>query len=405
MDRMWLVAEQQFKQEVLKKSFLIALLSLPLFLALSIGLGALGAKLGTDSALGFVDEAAFVQQIPQESLPSGVVFRSFDSQLAAQAALNDGRIDGFYVIPADYPDKQEVELVYAEPPRWEARDAFNKVLRFNLLAGRDPELVRRVLDGPAITVDAADLGRKFPTGGPTASSFLPIIFAFVLAGLILTVSTSLMQALVEERENRVIEVMVTSISTGRMMAGKIIGILGMGLLLLASWLGIFALALWVGGTLLDVSWLQGITFNWRDLGLLALVVGPVVLFASALMVILGTLLVDTQETQQIGALSAVAFILPIYLVVFIARNPGGPLAVGFSIFPLTAVTTLAIRSIFIEIPAVQFLAATAVGLASGLLLVWLAGKALRANMLNYGKRWRLRRSRQDRGPLVASREG
>ena len=394
MERVWLIAEQQFRHEVLKKSFLIALVSLPLFMAVTIGLGALGAKLATDTKLGYVDAAGFIRQLPETSASKGVELVAFDSRQAAQAALENNQVDAYFVVPMGYPAEPKIELVYAKAPRWETTQVFDRALRLNLLAGQDPQVVARVLAGPTVDVEAIEQGRTFGASGPTASDALPVIFAFVLGGLILTISSTLMEALVAERENRVIEVMVTSVSTGRMMAGKILGVLGMGAVLLAAWLGMLVVALWLGGSVLDVSWMQGIEVNWRDLAWLGLVMLPSLLFASALMVIIGTMLADTQDTQQIGALFAIFYFAPIYLIIVFAQHPNGPVSLGFSLFPMTSVTTLAMRSIFVEVPTTQFLAAAAVGIVGGLLLVWLAGRTLRANMLRYGQELRLGRARK-----------
>lgn len=387
MSRLWLVAEQQFRHDVMKKSFLLALLSLPLFLAFTIGMGALGARLEGSAKLGYVDDAQMIRSLPVQSSSENVELIRFDTRDAAQAALDAEEIEGYYVLPAGAG--RQAELVFVKPPNSAALRAFDRAVRLNLLAGRDPQLVERVLDGPEIVVQATNANREFPVGGPTVNSFLPLVLAFLLGALVLTVSTTLMEALVVEKENRVIEVMVTSISPGQMMAGKILGILAMGLLLLLAWFGMLVAAVWLGGSVLDVSWLQEIRPNWRDLGLLVLVTLPVILFASALMVIIGATLVDNEETQQVGALVALAFLLPIYLFFLFANSPNSPASVAVSLFPMTAVTSLAMRSIFVEVPLWHYAAAAAIALLSGIALIWLAGKALRVNMLRYGQRLRL----------------
>jgi ABC-2 type transport system permease protein len=241
-----------------------------------------------------------------------------------------------------------------------------------------------------MAVHSTTLKRDFPLSGPTLNEFLPIVAAALFAFLVLTVSATLMSAVVTEKDNRTIEIVVSSISTGQMMAGKIIGVVGMSILLALSWLAILVSFAWFGANVLDWSWLQDITLNWRDLGLLILVALPCFLFMAALMVALGATMVDEQEAQQAGAFAFVGIFLPIYLFVVFANDPNGPLAIVFSMFPITAVTTLAVRSGFMEVPAIQFIASAVIALASGMAMIWLAGKAFRANMLRYGQRLRLR---------------
>jgi ABC-2 type transport system permease protein len=101
-------------------------------------------------------------------------------------------------------------------------------------------------------------------------------------------------------------------------------------------------------------------------------------------------MVDNQEAQQLGGLSFVVLFLPVYLAVPLIQNPNGLLALAFSLFPPTAVVTIAMRSLLLEVPAWQIALAAGVALASGVGTVWLAGKTFRLSMLRYGQRLRPR---------------
>lgn len=387
MSKLWLIAERQFKKEVLKRGFLIVLLSLPLFLAFTIGMGVLTTRLRRESTtLGYVDQAAVLVQIPPAPKDGEVKLVSFQTPAAARAALEAGQINAYYVLPGDYPRTRQVELIYFQPPASAATSYFHHVVRQNLLAGQAPEVVERALSGPEVTVRATQANREFALSGPTLSAFLPVLAAVLFSFLILTVSGTLMQAVVEEKQNRTIEVVITSVAPGTMLAGKISGILGMALALLLAWVVFFLAAAWLGGSVLEIGWLQDIQPNWRDLGMLTLVALPVSLCIAAFMTMLGATIVEEQEAQQVGPLMFLILLLPLYLIIPIAQNPNSALAIGASMFPLTAVPTLAMRSVFAEISAGQFLVAALIALASGLGLVWLAGRAFRVSMLRYGQR-------------------
>ncbi len=245
------------------------------------------------------------------------------------------------------------------------------------------------LAGPEIVILATERNRELPLGAPGLGLFLPLIVAALFAFLMMTVAATLMESLAAEKQNRTIEIVVSSISPGQMMAGKILGVMGMALLLAASWIALLLAFAWFGAYVLGWDWLQEIAINGRDLALLILVLLPSFLCLAALMVALGATVVDTQEAQQIGAVAFMIIFVPIYLFFLFANDPNGPLAIAASLFPPTAVTSLAVRSIFMEVPTVQFIASALVALACGLALVWLAGKLFRANMLRYGQRLRL----------------
>jgi len=117
---------------------------------------------------------------------------------------------------------------------------------------------------------------------------------------------------------------------------------------------------------------------------------PSYLFLAALMTVVGATLVESQEAQQAGPLFFMLLFVPMYLLIPITENLNGPLSLGLSLFPATSVLTLAIRSVFTEIPVWQTALSAIIALVSGIVMVWLAGKAFRMSMLRYGQRlkWR-----------------
>jgi ABC-2 type transport system permease protein len=388
MSKTWLIARHHLGQETGKRTFFLVLFSLPAFLVLTIGMGFLIARLGQEQAvLGYVDQAGLLVRLPAQTVEDGVRLVSFDSPEAARAALEAEQIDAYYVLPPSLDG--QTELVYVEPPPAGARRHFVDAVRLNLLAGRPPEVVARLMSRPSLTVQAIEAGREFPGGGPNAGYFLPLVAAVIFSFLVLTTSGYMMGVIVTEKENRTMEVLVTSVSPGQMMAGKIAGALGIAAIQLAVWLAFVLAAVWLGRGPLGIGWLQDLAVNWRDVGAIVVVALPFYFCIAALMTLVGTALVDGQEASQAGGLFFIPLFLPFYLIVPLAQNPNGPLALGLSLFPVTSVMTMAVRSLFIEIPAWQVAAAAGIALVCGIVLVWLAARAFRMGMLRYGKRLRL----------------
>jgi len=391
MSKVWLIAQHQFRQEVSKRSFLLVLFSLPLFLTFTIGFGYLASRLEQESSttLGYVDQAGLLVRTLTEP-EDDVLLVPFETKETAQTALETGQIEAYYVLAADYADTRQAELVYFEQPHYYATRHFQNVVRLNLMADQSPAVVDRALSGAKVTVRATESKRNFPAGGPSAGQFVPLIAAAIFTFLVLTTSGYLMQVIVAEKENRTMEIVVSSVSPTQMMSGKIIGAVGIAVTQLAVWLAFLAGAAWLGGSLLGIGWLQNINLNWRDILTIVMVALPSYLFIAALMTTVGSTLVESQEAQQAGALFFFPLFLPVYLVLPIMQNLNGPLSLGLSLVPLTSVTTMAIRSIFMEIPAWQIALSAAVSFVSGIVMVWLAGRAFRRSMLRYGQRlkWR-----------------
>jgi ABC-2 type transport system permease protein len=390
MKKIWLVARHQFMKEASKRSFILVLLALPLFLTITIGFGFLVARLDRSSAaLGYVDHAGIMTQTLPDSGSSDFHLVPFESRESALAALDEDQIDGFYVISKDYKESHDAELVYYESPPYRAIKLFEDTVRLNLMTDEPGYVVDRMLSGAEVTVRATDANREFPAGNPEFSIFLPLIIAAIFAFLVLTTSGYMTEVIVEEKESRTMEIVVTSMSTGRMMAGKILGAVGIALVQLTTWIFFLVAAIWLGGNVLDVSWLQSINPTWSDLLKVVIVAIPAYLCIAALMSLIGSSLVDNQEANQVGGMSMFLLFLPIYAFVPIATNPSGPLALGLTFFPTTSITTVALRSLFVEVPTWQIAVSAAIALSSAIVLIWLAGKAFRLTMLRYGQRLKL----------------
>ena len=119
MSKIWLVAEQQFKKEVFKRGFLLALIAMPLFLGFTAAMGWLGERMRQETTtLGYVDQGNALGQMPAD-LDDQVRLVRFDTPEAARAALESGQIDAYYALPPDYPqDHAHRAGILAGVRRW-----------------------------------------------------------------------------------------------------------------------------------------------------------------------------------------------------------------------------------------------------------------------------------------------
>jgi ABC-2 type transport system permease protein len=251
------------------------------------------------------------------------------------------------------------------------------------LKNENPAIRTRILEGPELTLRTINSDQKFNSRNPFG--FLIALFSGVI--FLLGVNTSggyLLQAVVEEKENRTMEIVLTSLSTDQFMAGKIFGNLSVGLTQLLFWLvmgGITALI--AIRTFPDLSD-TGIGFSF--FGLMALTFLPAFVMIAALMTMVGATATEAREAQQIAGLFSLPIAIPFWFIAAIMENPNGPLAIGFSFFPFTAPMTLPLRFMVTNLPVWQ------IGLSVGLLFVaaaasiWLASRAFRLGMLRYGKK-------------------
>lgn len=389
MKKFWLVFKYEYLHHVLRKRFLFGVLSVPLLVGLSIGLGILSVVWGTDSRpVGVIDHSGIFTEpviFPEsdDSIMKGTEFIFYNTDGDAQEALDRRDIQGYYTVDADYLENGKVTLTATEALGSQVSSDFSDFLRINLLKDQPTVLKERLYEGPQVTVRSISDNRS-----ADSANFMAIALPIV-AGILFIVAVNisggyLLQAVVEEKENRTMEIILTSISTDQLMAGKIAGNLSVGLTQLLIWLAAAGVgALFYGKLQADPStYAVGGTF----LGVMALTFLPAFVMIAALMAMVGATATEAREAQQVAGLFSLPIFIPIWFLQPIIENPNSPLVVGLSMFPLTSPLTLPMRVAFSTVPAWQIGLSLAILVASALGSVWLASRAFRLGMLRYGKK-------------------
>jgi len=387
------VIAYEYRRHVLRRSFLLALLSLPALILVSVGAGFLLVKMETDATpIGYIDHAGVVQRpLPQASiseLDEPVQIIPFKDEMEALAALEKEEIQGYYIIPENYLQTTQVEEVFLDSsPSDNARAHFRALLRFNILADQSPQIVTRVVDGARIIIRSPD-GERVASPDSWLSIVLPLVLGIVFFIVVMSSSGYLMQAVVDEKENRTMEVLITSVSPGQLIAGKIIALIGVGLTQLMVWIAFGALGMFIGGANFPALQEQFASISLGSMGLMGLALLPSYVMFAGLMAAMGAMVTDTREAQQMAGLLTLPIWIPYWLMVPLMKNPNGPIALTLSFFPLTAPLTLLCRLSFTIIPLWQLVLNFSVLFVSAVGAIWLAGKVFRMGMMRYGKRLR-----------------
>ncbi len=286
------------------------------------------------------------------------------------------------MLAPDFLETSRARLVTNKPLSAAVQGEFSGQVRQRLLQDLPPQVAERLNAGSSISVQSADGSRHFGPGD-WPNLLLPIGLFFVFMLAIFSTSGYLMQAVSEEKENRTMEIVVTSVSPGKLMAGKITGSLAIGLTQLLAWVGVIVLAVWIGVSI----------FNFRgniqlSPGLVALSVTMLFLafiIIAAMMAAVGAVVAEATEGQQITGPFSLPFILPFLFFSSILTEPNSPLAVALSLIPFTAPMTLTLRLSLVPVPAWQIALSLFLLALTALLSVWLAGRLFRLGMLRYGQ--------------------
>jgi ABC-2 type transport system permease protein len=245
------------------------------------------------------------------------------------------------------------------------------------VAALDPkrvEVMTRVTRPDAIVVTA---GGEQSTGR-RLMRFLPFIVGLLLFVGVITGGQTLMTSTVEEKSSRVVEVLLSAVSPFELMAGKLIGQLGVGLLAMGVYLGLGLLALYSFAML-------GIIDPMLIVYLLVFFLITYLIFG-ALMMSIGAAVNEIQEAQSLMGPVMLLLILPYLLSPVIGRAPNSPLSVALSFIP--PVNTIAMMTRMasdVPPPAWQVWLTLFVGIAGAGAAVWFAGKVFKVGLLMHGK--------------------
>ncbi len=393
-NKFWYVAQYEYRKHVFQKKFILAILSVPLLLGISILAGFIASQINrNDAPVGYVDLAGVFTNpvsVPEEiASHDPIEIISVPEQDAADAALESGELQAYYLLPEDYLETREVTLFFIEKPGENAEDDFFDFLQTNVSAGMPEKVITRALEGFDLTVRSVDGKREF-SEKKIISLILPIVFGFIFTFVLTSGSGYLSNAVTEEKESRTIEVLATSMSANQFIIGKVLGIVLVIFTQVLSWLVFFVAAFFGARALFDVEWLQSATVDLNIILLLVLVFIPAFFFFAGIALTISSTVTESTEGQQAIGIISMPVGFSYWFAALIVSNPNSPVSIGLSLFPFTAPTLMPLRAAFGIIPIEQFLACIAILTASAVFTVWLAARAYEMGMMQYGKRLRLR---------------
>jgi ABC-2 type transport system permease protein len=386
------VAWQEYRQHVFNKRFLLGMLSVPLLILVMVLLVFIIVSMENDTkAIGYVDHSGLLADPLPAPLPEEpekpVALLPFDTEALAGAALDAGEIQGYYILPSDYLSTGMLSVVYLEPVKSPARRQFYDLLTVNLLRQVEPAVANRLTEGAEVIIVTPD-GSRVASEEDFFSSFLPMILGLGFMLILFSTGGYLLQAVVDEKENRTMEVVITSVSPNQFMAGKIIGDLSIGLTQILLW-GVL-----IGAIVLAardaVEFLQTVRISTQTWLLLGLILFPTFVMVSGLMAMVGSTVAETREANQVIGFIVMPVWIPYFLIALILENPNSPIAIILSLMPMTAPLTMLMRDGLTVLPAWQIGLSAAIQVLCAVGAIWLAGRAFRLGMLRYGQRLRWR---------------
>lgn len=387
------VARYEYRHHVAKPRFWIALLGMPLGFLLIIAISILFSFLSFDTEpVGYVDQANLIAQ-PQE-VPEKIGFMDIFIQLipyadeeSARADTENGTLQGFVVIPPGYQSTYNVIFYSNKQPGSDVTGAINKLLRENLMLREQIPNLGRIETGSQISLQSLD-GSQSSDGTGWHRIIVPLLIGILYFILVMSCGGYLLQSLVEEKQNKTMEIMITSMTPNQLMIGKIIGNLGVGFTQILVWGVILLIGLLVFRDRIPFLGDLNLAPGYLAISFSLLILSFIV--AAGLLAIIGATMSTMEEGQSVNGLLIIPTMLPFYFFQTFFTNPNGTIPRVLSYFPLSAPFSLSLRMAFSSVPAWEIIMVFAILIASVILVFWLSGKAFRRGLLEYHKKLKLR---------------
>jgi ABC-2 type transport system permease protein len=384
MSKTWLIVKHEYLTNIKRRSFLFGAFGVPIIsiVLMAVVFGVIindesdVTRLGT---VGYVDMSGVLEK--QTDIPDN--FKVYDAESDARTALEAGTIGAYFVVEADYMKSGDIRAYSKSGLPDALNDNINSYLRANLSGGLDPAIANRIKDPVEGSIQTLDNGRIIADSGVVGLFLVPIIFVMVFLFASQATSGYLMSGVVEEKTNRIMEILVTSVTPFQLLFGKV---LGLGLLGLTQ-LGIWLIASFITLTLGHMNNALSGIYIPPDLAIVAIVYFLLGYFLlSTVMAGIGVVIGSEQESRQFSAIFSLILIVPFFLITSFITDPNGAVVTFLTLFPLTSPVSMILRMGFSSVPLWELVASLVILLLTGLAVAWASARIFRWALLLYGKR-------------------
>jgi ABC-2 type transport system permease protein len=401
MKKTLLVLKHEILTILSSKSFWFSIIGIPLISSLIFGVvgainqnsdaaetfSSLFASPSATSGEGYVDLAGLLPSLPPDIPPDKL--RAYPDEASARQALSAGEISAFYIIPENYITTGRVTYIRPDfNPLSESGQAslLRRALRINLLGG-DMALADRI--GRPLNLRTVSLATEPQREENNPMTFfLPYMVTILFYIIILSAASLLLSSVTKEKENRVIEVLMSSVTPTQLLTGKIAGLGVIGLAQMVFWVG-------TGFALLRLS---GRTFAVPDAFQLptSFLIWAVIFFLlgyavyAALMAGLGALVPNLREATQATIVVILPLIVPMMLISILIEDPNGWLSVILSLFPLTSPVAMMTRLAAGSVPIWQPILAAVLLAVTAVIIVRAVAGMFRAQALLSGQEFKIK---------------
>lgn len=386
MNKLWLVAKNTYQQRIRSSTFLLLTFGIPLIMIVAGAIPILIELRAEIPAVGYVDQTGKMRELERIELEDEVLsLKPYPDGEAGLAGLENGEIGGLLILPADYFEGGAPQYQAGKEPSEKLTEALEKAIRTGLLSGAPAWQIERLEDPTNFTYTAQTTGKRVSEGPAVIIRVaVPVFFALVFVLAIFTGANQMGSVMVQEKDQRAMEMVITSISPRELVAGKVMGM---------TLLSMTQVVVWIlgAGTAVFLFFREdlighALSVPWNALLWAGLLCVPGYFLFALVGAGLGVIAGDVTQARQLAGMLGFLGMGPLYFMGIIVNAVDGPLAVGLTLFPFTAPTIGLFRMALTEVPIWQLLVSVLILVGSLLLSIWLVARVFRATMLLYGQK-------------------
>ncbi len=406
--KFWHVARREYVEQVRKKSFIIGTILFPVIMSSFIVIPVLLALFNPEKQLQVtvLDQTGTVAPVLADSLagellddgrPQFVISmaRAAASENAVRqellASVRSEDIDVLLDIPADVFDEGEVSYITKSSRSLRVLELFEDhlseiVLRQRLEGeGLDFDKVRNLVSGVNLEVREVTKGGELGESDFLSDYMLMFLFVMTLYGVLISWGVVIQRGILDEKQSRIAEVLLSVSEPRDLFMGKLLGIGGAGLTQIMIWAAMGVLmALY--GLSSGASFIANINLSPATIGYFVLYfVSGFLLYASMFSVI-GAAYNTEQEAQQMQGIVNMILIIPMLSLMLIVQSPNAAISAVLSLIPLFTPMLMMARTVVVDVPAWQILLSVVIMATSIFMSVSFAARVFRIGVLMYGKK-------------------
>lgn len=379
-----IVALTEFITNVKRKEFIILTLLLPLILLTSmvIPLFFMQTVSHEKETLGVVDETGIVMPVLKERYTDYLIKEIANAEEARQL-LENNNISSYIIIEKDFIEKgkvsyySKIQLSSFSSANMNLERIVSDIAIENLLRneGISNEVINKVKDPIEMErITVTKTGDEKETPFSFVGNYLLPLFLFMS---IMNAGGYLLNGIVEEKENKVVEVLLSTISPSELLSGKILGLGGLGILQVSIWgIGIIAVT-----KILNIPL---ITFENGIIIMIFFILGY--FFYSSIFAMIGSISTSTRDSQQISAIVSFIVFIPMLLFFGIVQNPNMAFIRLLGMIPPFTPSIMIMRVLLTETPISDIIISIIILIGSVIVAAKIASKIFNIGILMYGKK-------------------